>query len=460
MRKRDYQANSLSAVWQLFSSSYQEAIQSLTCPVRATYALQELGPTRFSLDPAPANPETEPLDEDVKRRSAEEPLAIEREDLQLRNVRGQALECSFWRRAAASTEEPPPPCVIYLHGLSSSRKECVYVRDRVLARGFSLFTLDLSGSGLSEGEFLSFGHFEKDDLRAAVEFLYATNRASRIALWGRCVGGATALLYLCDSVEFEYKTLQLAPRDAHKLQLGQCRTTGAVLCVRPGRVFSFRVTPLNVHNGDMVVLSINGRMVQGMDMEACRKLLIEKCSKGTVQVCGYVRRGSTATAAAMGATSRDSTSLDSRSSSSADPLDAPPLVFALVLDSTYGDMERVIADMLLEISKSAEKRDVSVPSAMLTTASKIISRSVRKTAGFHFSDVAVVDSVHALTQIPCQFVSASKVDFIRPEHTRALFDAYGGDKHWLAFDGVHDQNRPDEVVEAICSHLESRSACN
>ena len=58
-----------------------------------------------------------------------------------------------------------------------------------------LFTFDFSGSGLSDGEYVSLGHFEKDDLQAVVAHLRGSGAASTIALWGRSMGAATALLH-------------------------------------------------------------------------------------------------------------------------------------------------------------------------------------------------------------------------------------------------------------------------
>lgn len=55
-------------------------------------------------------------------------------------------------------------------------------------------------------------------------------------------------------------------------------------------------------------------------------------------------------------------------------------IFGLVLDSTYGDLTQVVTDMLSEITKSAEKRDLRIPSAMMGAgmSSSLCSRPVLK----------------------------------------------------------------------------------
>ncbi len=51
------------------------------------------------------------------------------------------------------------------------------------------------GSGLSEGQWVTLGAEEVDDVEAAVEHLRASGRVSTLGLWGRSMGAVTALLY-------------------------------------------------------------------------------------------------------------------------------------------------------------------------------------------------------------------------------------------------------------------------
>ncbi|KAJ0400838.1 hypothetical protein ATCC90586_005231 [Pythium insidiosum] len=425
MRRLDYNANSLSSIWHLFATSYEEAIKSLAAPVRATYITDDLGPNEFVLghDGAPMNPEDDACSPSVAPCHA---AAVTRQDLELLNCRGEVLKCSFWRKAPSHRKTPP--CIVYLHGISSSRRECVYIRDRVLSAGFSLFALDLSGSGLSGGDRMSYGFFEKDDLRVVLDYLFATGSASSVGIWGRCLGGATALLHLRDSLDFSYKTISVPKKDAHRLlQIGTCKHTGRLMCVRPSRMFPFRMTQVGANNGDFVILSVGQKLVDGMTVEQCRRL-IDECPGDVVRISGFEH-----TQGVSGGV-------------------VNPFIFGLALDSTFGDMEQVISDMFSEVCKSAEKRNVSFPSAMITAASKIISRSVRKSAGYSFKDIYVMDDLSRF-QLPCIFTSTSKLDFIRPDHTRAIYERYGGEKTWISFEGGHDENRPPFIVDAVLSFL-------
>jgi alpha/beta superfamily hydrolase len=54
-------------------------------------------------------------------------------------------------------------------------------------------TLDFSGCGLSEGEYISLGYFEKEDVNVLVNHLRELDVTTRIALWGRSMGAVIAI---------------------------------------------------------------------------------------------------------------------------------------------------------------------------------------------------------------------------------------------------------------------------
>mmetsp|Transcript_17092 Transcript_17092/g.25759 ORF Transcript_17092/g.25759 Transcript_17092/m.25759 type:complete len:230 (+) Transcript_17092:3-692(+) len=64
----------------------------------------------------------------------------------------------------------------------------------------TLFAFDCAGSGLSEGEYVSLGWFEKDDLRVVVDHLRGSGSVSKIGVWGRSMGAVTALLYQVEDI--------------------------------------------------------------------------------------------------------------------------------------------------------------------------------------------------------------------------------------------------------------------
>ncbi|KAL5541706.1 hypothetical protein UlMin_009416 [Ulmus minor] len=118
----------------------------------------------------------------------------QRKDLEIKNSRGDVLQCSHYV-PIVSPEEKPLPCVIYCHGNSGCRADASEAAIILLPSNITVFTLDFSGSGISGGDHVTLGWNEKDDLRAVVEFLRSDGNVSLIGLWGRSMGAVTSLMY-------------------------------------------------------------------------------------------------------------------------------------------------------------------------------------------------------------------------------------------------------------------------
>lgn len=117
-----------------------------------------------------------------------------RKDLEITNSRGNVLQCCHYVPLEVP-EGKALPCVIYCHGNSGCRADASEAAIILLPSNISVFALDFSGSGLSEGEHVSLGWNEKDDLRAVVNHLRTDANVSCIGLWGRSMGAVTSLMY-------------------------------------------------------------------------------------------------------------------------------------------------------------------------------------------------------------------------------------------------------------------------
>eukprot|EP00419_Tripos_fusus_P067391 CAMPEP_0172921124 /NCGR_PEP_ID=MMETSP1075-20121228/205305_1 /TAXON_ID=2916 /ORGANISM="Ceratium fusus, Strain PA161109" /LENGTH=503 /DNA_ID=CAMNT_0013781243 /DNA_START=47 /DNA_END=1556 /DNA_ORIENTATION=+ len=157
-------------------------------PPRDLYSPEELGPVKFRLG---------------KR-------VYERRDLQLRSSRG-VLECSHF--LPAKPQEVRRPCVVYLHGNCSSRLEAFDALPVLLPRDLTVFCLDLSGSGRSDGEFISLGHHEQRDLKVVLQHLRSLDTVSTIGLWGRSMGATTSILRAAEDHGLAACVLDSAFRD-------------------------------------------------------------------------------------------------------------------------------------------------------------------------------------------------------------------------------------------------------
>lgn len=164
-----------------------------------------------------------------------------RKDLEVINDHGSVLQCSHYM-PDPMPEGRPLPCVIYCHGNSGCRADANEAAVILLPSYITVFTLDFSGSGLSEGDYVTLGWREKDDLKAVVRFLREDNQVSCIGLWGRSMGAVTTLMYgaedpsiagmVLDSPFANLVDLMMEMVDVHKMRIPKFTVKVAVQYMR------------------------------------------------------------------------------------------------------------------------------------------------------------------------------------------------------------------------------------
>ncbi|KAJ7967888.1 alpha/beta-Hydrolases superfamily protein [Quillaja saponaria] len=179
-----------------------------------------------------------------------------RQDLELKNARGYTLKCSHYLPSPLP-EDTPLPCVIYCHGNSGCRADANEAAVILLPSNITVFTLDFAGSGLSDGDYVSLGWHEKDDLKMVVTYLRSNKQISRIGLWGRSMGAVTSLLYgaedpsiagmVLDSAFSNLYDLMMELVDVYKIRLPKFTVKMAVQYMRRviGKKAKFDIMHLN-----------------------------------------------------------------------------------------------------------------------------------------------------------------------------------------------------------------------
>lgn len=185
----------------IMKAKYESVWKSIIRPPRDIYEIASLGPVDFDYQGA----------------------AYHRNDFVLTNSRGHVLQCSHF---TPNKGDPAAlPCVVYLHSNLGSRVEALGVLHVLLPAGITVFCFDFSGSGLSEGEYVSLGNWEKDDLACVLKNLRSLNSTRQISLWGRGMGAVAALLQMKEDqsiaaaiLDSAYKSLpELAKELAHRV---------------------------------------------------------------------------------------------------------------------------------------------------------------------------------------------------------------------------------------------------
>ena len=145
------------------------AVEMVVRPPRAEYELTEITPVKW-------------------RGGAAEPVPVT-----LKNRRGLTIVGALYRSAQFDTEQSHH-CVIYLHGNIGSQREGRTIVPWLVPNGVSVFCFDFTGSGRSEGQYITLGLTESEDTLDVIEFLAAEMQCTDFVLWGRSMGAATALI--------------------------------------------------------------------------------------------------------------------------------------------------------------------------------------------------------------------------------------------------------------------------
>ena len=160
------------AFFQRLADPYHDMWESVIRPPREKYDVKHLGPQTFTMGD----------------------WMYHRKDFVL-TVAGLQLHCSHFEPVESERIAAKLPCVIYLHGNRSCRLEALPAVSLLLPHNITLFCYDSRGCGLSEGQYISLGWFERQDLQVIVEHLRSTDTVSWVGLWGRSMGAVTALMY-------------------------------------------------------------------------------------------------------------------------------------------------------------------------------------------------------------------------------------------------------------------------
>lgn len=88
--------------------------------------------------------------------------------------------------------------VILLHGYTGDRTDMLPQANMLFDAGFTVLLFDFRHRGESEGDFVSFGYYEKQDVLAAVNLLEELG-ISNIGIIGLSNGGATSILFAAEN---------------------------------------------------------------------------------------------------------------------------------------------------------------------------------------------------------------------------------------------------------------------
>jgi fermentation-respiration switch protein FrsA (DUF1100 family) len=116
---------------------------------------------------------------------------------------------------------------------------------------------------------------------------------------------------------------------------------------------------------------------------------------------------------------------------------ADPTIVCAVCDSPFASLPTLFRDLAGR---------VKVPGCLTPPAVWYLSRKVREIAGFDIREVAP-SAVAEAARTPIFLIHGADDDFVKPRHTKLIFDAWGGrTKELHLVPGNHLDDRPAEVL--------------
>lgn len=110
------------------------------------------------------------------------------ESIEISKAQGTTLKA--WLFLSSETA----PIVLVLHGVRGSRKTMESRAALLRSHGYSVLLLDLQAHGESQGNYISFGFLESNDVRRAVHYLKQRFPNNKLAALGVSLGGAACLV--------------------------------------------------------------------------------------------------------------------------------------------------------------------------------------------------------------------------------------------------------------------------
>jgi dienelactone hydrolase len=279
------------------------------------------------------------------------------------------------------------PCVIFLHGNSGCRVDAYDAVRVLLPLNITVFAVDLSGSGLSEG---------------------CVPHPRRPRSTGRARAPAP------HSSDDHLRYTARARRADAAARRGTRDTT------RPSPAGTVTFADLASNHRQYITLGLR-------ESEDLRTVVSHLRQGGRVTKIGLWGRS-------MGA----ATSLFYGQKD--------PSVAALVLDSPFSKLTDLVHELVNVFGR--ERGLPPAPRQLVRGAVALMRYSIKRKAGFDISQLDVLAAASG-SFVPALFGHATGDTFILPSHSAALYAAYPGDKNMITFDGTHNSARPAFFYDSV-----------
>lgn len=131
-------------------------------------------------------------------------LALNYEEIQITTQDSLALQ-GYWIK---SQHQKPKGILILLHGIGGCKEHFLNLSKTLSTLGIETIIFDGRAHGKSEGEFCTYGFYEKNDVSKVVDLVKHKTPNLKVGIWGNSLGGAIAIQALAKDKRIEFGVIE------------------------------------------------------------------------------------------------------------------------------------------------------------------------------------------------------------------------------------------------------------
>jgi len=112
---------------------------------------------------------------------------------------------AYWIRQPGDSGKT---AILMLHGVGACKERWLPTAAWLWENGYETILLDSRAHGESEGEYCTYGYYEKYDVAAVTDFVLKQKNGGSLGVWGNSMGGAIALQALAIEPRLEFGIVQ------------------------------------------------------------------------------------------------------------------------------------------------------------------------------------------------------------------------------------------------------------
>ena len=107
--------------------------------------------------------------------------------------------------------------VIFAHGVGGCKESYIGVAHKLAIKGIESIVIDSRAHGQSEGEYCTYGFYEREDISRIIDFIHMKQPELPVGIWGSSMGGAIGLLALEKDKRLKFGLIQSTFTDLHQI---------------------------------------------------------------------------------------------------------------------------------------------------------------------------------------------------------------------------------------------------